>query len=142
MALLRGDAKFLPYFTDGIAIGDSILTRAPDRFVRKNKNNHIGGATLKMPALEYPESFIRAHYLEGQKKILMIILNNGKTSRRINFSPDVTGWVGPKARTASYNEDGSLNSSACVISKQDNGWTGQTKIMAPLEMILCEISPN
>lgn len=140
-ANLRTDAKFLPYFTEGVAIGDSILTKAPERFVRKNKNNHIGGATLKMPALEYPASFIRAHYLEASKKILLVILNNANTSRSISFSPDITGWVAPSVRTLSYTEDGKLNPSACAISKSGNTWQGQTKILAPLEMVICEISP-
>lgn len=138
---LRADSKFLPYFTDGVAIGDSILTKASERFVRANKNNHIGGATLKMPPLEYPLSFIRAHYLESQKKVLIVILNNASSSRAINFFPDVNGWVAPTIRTLSYTEGGTSDPSACVISKSGTVWQGRTKVLAPLEMVLCEISP-
>src|SRR5690606_846395 len=53
--------KFLPYFTEGRALGDSVLSEPAAPFVRRNKGSWIGGATVDVGELEYPSVFVRGH---------------------------------------------------------------------------------
>ena len=66
--------QFLPYFTAGNFLGESVLSRPVCAFVRSKQDGEIGGALFNGGRFEYPELFVRGHQLKN--KLLIIVLNN------------------------------------------------------------------
>jgi hypothetical protein len=103
--------EFLPYFVSGTLIGDSVLARPLDAFVR--------GYQLK-------------------DKLLVIILNNQDQPKVLRLPSDLSLWL-PKAtryEVKYYNADGKLMATKLV---NHSHWEGTTGKLDPGELALFEI---
>jgi hypothetical protein len=103
--------QFLPFFRDGIFIGDSVLSEASPGFVRG--------------------------YQLGDR-LLIIALNNQPQAMPLTVKSRLDLWL-PKAEryeVKSYGSDGQLFESG---RSQGPEWTGATRSLQPLEMAFFEI---
>ena len=71
--------KFLPYFTDGVFLSESVLARPACRFVHTNTTGERGGALFRAGKFEYPPILVRGYRLA--QKLLIIVLNNTEKPR-------------------------------------------------------------
>ena len=103
--------QFLPYFTEGFALGDSMLSEAPACFVRG--------------------------YQHGNR-LLVIVLNDGIGGRTIDLKSDLNMWL-PTAlryRQKYYDSTGVIKDEA-ILNSPD--WTVKTLSLAALELAFFEI---
>ncbi|MEJ7595745.1 MAG: hypothetical protein WKF77_29900 [Planctomycetaceae bacterium] len=132
--------KFLPYFIDGVALGESVLAKPACRHVRENLAGETGGALFRAPKFEYPAVFVRGYQLD--KKLLLIVLNNDDRPREIDLACNLSLWLpadgpyrvrhldptGEVLRTETLPRDGS-----------DAPRTLRTRSLKPLELGLLEV---
>jgi len=107
--------QFLPYFTDGVLIGDCIL------------------------AEECPGTHVTAYVLPD--RVLMIIINQG-SKRRIGVRCDIAPWLksaSGRYRIKCYGENGGLISETPITGGQ---WKGETGELQPNELALYEFLPG
>jgi len=132
--------KFLPYFIDGVALGECVLAKPACRFVRENLSGETGGALFRAPKFEFPAVFVRGYQLGH--KLLLIVLNNDDQPREIELACNLSLWLpderpcrvrhldatGEVIRTETLPRDGS-----------DASRTLRTRSLQPLELGLVEI---
>ncbi|HXW15074.1 MAG TPA: hypothetical protein VEN79_11240 [Terriglobia bacterium] len=102
---------FLPYFTEGDALGESVLAR---------------------PA----PAFVRAYSLgEG---LLVFVLNDRPEAQRVVLGSDLSIWLPASGghRENYYNQDGKLLRDSPL---KDTSWLGMTDLLQPGEMAVFEI---
>jgi hypothetical protein len=136
VSLLR--KQFLPYFTDGIFIGESVLAKPVGEFVRTKTDSQNGGATFKPGRFEYPLFFVRGHQLSD--KLLIIVLNNDSKLRQVTIESEFDMWL-PSVKNyivKNYNNDGKLIDTKQWKSK-GLPWTVTTNKIKPLELAFFEI---
>lgn len=104
--------QFLPYFTGGTFIGDSVASRAPS-------------------------AFVRGYQLDG--KMLVIVLNDQERPRAINVQSDLGLWIRKAAAygVTAYDGAGKKLGSSTV---SDPRWFGATPELAPGAMAFFEIA--
>jgi hypothetical protein len=103
--------QFLPYFVNGTLIGDSVLSR---------------------PA----EAFVRGY--QGDGKLLVIVLNDHDTARAVDFQSDVSLWL-PKS--AAYDVSAYDGAGTSLGSSRISGpkWFGVTRQLEPGGMEIFEV---
>lgn len=129
--------QFLPYFTEGNFLGESVLAAPVCEFVHTSRASTIGGATVILPPFEYPRLFVRGHQLKD--RLLVIVLNNDKQPRTVEPESDLKLWL-PAAqqyKIIHYDAKGQVTET----STWDKGtrWQGRTPALQPLEVALFEI---
>ena len=149
--LTAARARFAAYFIRGDFIGGSILAEPVEAFERTNKSRYLGGATVDLGPLEYRKRFIKA-YQSKDNTLLVAILNNGAGTESLSFQTNLSDWLSFDASAPleqmsvrAYDESGTeLGSSAagCSLSRVGGNIVVTTHALAPLELVLCEISPN
>jgi hypothetical protein len=131
--------QFLPYFTDGNFLGESVLSRTVCTFVRSKKDGEIGGALSNVGRFEYPELFVRGHQLKN--KLLIIVLNNAAEPRTVTVPSKLALWI-PKTgqyRATYYDGRGHKVREQAVAVAPGAEWSGKTESLQPLEMAFFEI---
>ena len=104
--------QFLPYFTEGLALGDSMLSDPPLCFVRGFR---LGN------------------------RVLIIALNQGAVADQFTLRSNLAIWCngGVEKWTEIYR-----NQRAEIVERRsgrDRDWTGTTKKLQPLEVAFFEI---
>jgi hypothetical protein len=105
--------KFLRYFTDGTLIGECLLTDA------------------------LPNAHVNAFVLPD--RILLMIMNTGKTSRTIGFKVDLQPWLqgNPHFEVNSYHPDGRIRK---TLPMKNNSWSGRTSYLAENDIEIFEFT--
>jgi hypothetical protein len=137
VALLR--SHFLEYFTDGDYLGESVLVRPVERFVRTQCGQALSyHPTHRGSDLEYPPVMVRGYRLAG--RLLIIVLNNEERSRQVTIECNLPMWLpGVKTcRIKAYN--GRAEESQASVWKAGENWSGRMGYLRPLELAFFEIS--
>jgi len=98
--------QFLPFFVDGISVGDSVLA-------------------------EPTRAFVRGY--QWQDKLLVIVLNDHPEPQSVTVESDLGLWLSPAeaCRVEYYNSAGQLvRTSECDTAK----WSGATRLLQPLDL--------
>ena len=106
--------QFLPFFVDGVFIGDSMLSQTCSAFVK----GHVHG-----------------------DKLLVIALNDQAQPQAVAFQADLGWWlpVSESYRVQSYDSNGKLRETASV---QGARWLGVTPLLGPSDLALFVVEPK
>lgn len=131
--------QFLPYFTAGNFLGESVLSRPVCAFVRSKQDGEIGGSLFKGGRFEYPELFVRGHQLTN--KLLIIMLNNATEPRTMTVPSKFALWLPPAAQyRITYYDDQEENVREQTVALAAGAeWAGKTDLLQPLAMAFFEI---
>lgn len=133
--------KFLPYFTDGVALGECVLAKPACRYVRENTSGEIGGALFRAPKFEFPSVFVRSYQLGN--KLLIIVLNNDDQSREVELTCDLSLWLPSDrpCRVRHFDSAGEvIRTETLPRGAQGQTSTLRTRSLKPLELGLLEVS--
>jgi len=106
--------QFLPFFVEGVFIGDSMLRQPCSAFVKG--------------------------YVHGDK-LLVIVLNDQAQAQGVTFQADLGLWLpaSESYRVQSYDSSGKLRETASV---QGARWLGVTPLLQPSELALFVVEPK
>jgi hypothetical protein len=106
--------QFLPFFVDGVFIGDSVLSQPSSAFVR----GHVLG-----------------------DKLLVIVLNDQTQAQWVTFEANLGLWLpaSESYRVQSYDSSGKPRETASV---QGTRWLGVTPLLQPSELALFVVEPK
>jgi len=106
--------QFLPFFVDGVFIGDAVLSQPGSAFVRG--------------------------YVLGDK-LLVIALNDQAQAQGITFQADLGLWLpaSESYRVQSYDSSGKLRTTTSV---QGARWLGVTSVLHASELALFVVEPK
>jgi hypothetical protein len=134
--------QFLPFFTEGVFIGECVLAAPACEFVRTHKADWIGGATIVLGKFEYPRVFVRGHVLGDE--MLIVVLNNGESAETIHFTSDLTMWLpGAEAYSIKYYDAVGSSMGETALPRADAApWAAKTAVLAPLELAYFVVEKN
>jgi hypothetical protein len=105
--------QFLPYFTQGVFLGDSVLS-APT------------------------SAFVSAHQLQG--KLLIIVLNDRRQAQQVVLQSDLRLWL-PAASSYQVEYYDAAGKLAGVRPVSSPHWVGVTHLLQPLELAFFVVEP-
>lgn len=137
VAALR--SRFLEYFTEGEYLGESVLVRPVERFVRTQCGQALSyHPTHRGSDLEYQPVMVRGYRLTG--RLLIIVLNNEDKSRQVTLECNLPMWLAgvENCRIRAYNSRAEQTQTGAW--KAGESWTGRIGYLRPLELAFFEIS--